>query len=189
MAIVTQAAFSTGEKHHPPPAHRHTAGGQEGQALVYVAGAVPHGSGTQHPGRQGPDKPVRNAAVPVTGPGEVSIAVRAVQGLDMIQLQGSGLAPDTTYTVSARHDHDRLPLLSFTTDAKGWLAQALAFTKFLDVYTQPASRPAPAAQCTNGLGPEAAGGPRHGHDVLDLLPNRLPTQARPQVAGTGRRYG
>jgi len=78
---------------------------------------------------------VRNAAVPVTGPGEVSITVRAVQGLDMIQLQGSGLAPNTTYTVSARHDHDRLPLQSVTTDAKGGLAQALAFTKFLDVYT------------------------------------------------------
>ncbi len=73
---------------------------------------------------------------PVTGPGKVSTAVRAVQGLDAIQLQGSGLAPDTTYAVSgARHDHDRLPLLSFTTDAKAGLAQALAFTKFLGVYT------------------------------------------------------
>jgi len=71
---------------------------------------------------------------PVTGPGKVSTAVRAVQGLDAIQLQGSGLAPDTTYAVSARHDHDRLPLLSFTTDAKAGLAQALAFTKFLGVY-------------------------------------------------------
>ncbi len=72
---------------------------------------------------------------PLTGPGKVSTAVRAVQGLDAIQLQGSGLAPDTTYAVSARHDHDRLPLLSFTTDAKGGLAQALAFTKFLGVHT------------------------------------------------------
>jgi len=35
--------------------------GQEGQALVYVAGAVPQGPGTQNLGRQGLDQPVRNA--------------------------------------------------------------------------------------------------------------------------------
>jgi len=107
--------------------------------------------------------------------------VRAVQGLDAIQLQGSGLAPNTTCAMSARHDHDRLPLLSFTTDAKGGLAQALAFTKFLGVHTLTSVQARPAAQCTNGLAPEAAEGPRHGHDVLDLLSNRLPTQiaARP----------
>ena len=29
-----------------------------------------------------------------------------------------------------------------------------------------------------GLAPEGAGGPRQGHDALDLFPNRLATQAR-----------
>jgi len=28
-----------------------------------------------------------------------------------------------------------------------------------------------------------------GHDALDLFPQRLPPQARPQIPGTSRRYG
>lgn len=108
--------------------------GQEGQALVYVAGAVPSGTGTQNLGRQGLDQPVRNATAAVTGPGEVGVTVRGVKGLDMIELQGRGLTPDTTYTAYARRGTDEVPLLSFTTDEKGGLAQALAFVKFLGVY-------------------------------------------------------
>ncbi len=45
----------------------------------------------------------------------------------------------------------------------------------------------PARITTDGAGclaPEAAGGPRQGHDALDLFLDRLPTQARPQVAET-----
>ncbi|KQU69688.1 hypothetical protein ASD62_03255 [Phycicoccus sp. Root563] len=108
--------------------------GQEGQALVYVAGAVPSGPGTQHLTRQGLDQPVRNADAAVAGPGKVAVTVRAVAGLDMVQLQGSGLTPNTTYTASARHADDLIPLLSFTADATGALPQALAFVKFLGVY-------------------------------------------------------
>ncbi len=108
--------------------------GQEGQALVYVAGAVPSGAGTQNLGRQGLDQPVRNAAATVTGPGGVQVTVRGVKGLDMVELQGHDLAPNTTYTASARHGHDQIPLLTFTTDATGSLPQALAFVKFLGVY-------------------------------------------------------
>lgn len=52
----------------------------------------------------------------------------------MVQLQGSGLTPNATYTASARHGGDRMPLLSFTADATGAVPQALAFTKFLGVY-------------------------------------------------------
>lgn len=107
--------------------------GQEGQALVYVASAVPNGNGRQHLGRQGSDLPVRNAAA-TSGPGKAELTVRQVKGLDMVQLQGSGLTPNATYTASARHGHDRIPLLSFNADAAGAVPQALAFTKFLGVY-------------------------------------------------------
>ena len=109
--------------------------GQEGQALVYVAGAVPNGNGRQHLGRQGLDLPVCNAAATVTsGPGKAEVTVRQVKGVDMIQLQGSGLTPNATYTASARHGDDRIPLLSFTAGATGAVPQALAFSKFLGVY-------------------------------------------------------
>ncbi len=109
--------------------------GQEGQALVYVAGAVPSGNGTQHLTRQGLDQPVRNADATVTaGPGKVGVTVRAVAGLDMVQLQGSGLTPGATYHVSARHGDDQLPLLDITADAKGAVPQTLAFMKFLGTY-------------------------------------------------------
>lgn len=109
--------------------------GQEGQALVYVAGAVPHGAGTQHLTRQGLDQPVRNAPAQVTaGPGKVGLTVRTVAGLDMVQLQGSGLSPGATYRVSAKHDDTRLPLLDITADSTGAVPQALAFMKFLGIY-------------------------------------------------------
>ena len=118
--------------------------GQEGQALVYVAGAVPQGPGTQNLGRQGLDQPVRNASATVTaGPGHVEVTVRGVKGLDMVQLQGSGLTPNTSYTAYAARGKDQVPLVSFTTDAKGGVPPTLAFVKFLGVYdiTQVQVRP------------------------------------------------
>lgn len=108
--------------------------GQEGQALVYVAGAVPSGDGTQNLTRQGLDQPVANVAADVTGPGAVAVTVRGVKGLDMVQFQGHDLTPNTTYTASARHGRAQLPLLSFTADAAGAVPPALAFVKFLGVY-------------------------------------------------------
>jgi len=39
------------------------------------------------------------------------------------------------------------------------------------------------------LAPGAAGGPRQGHDALDLFMSGLPTQVRPRVGGFSRRYG
>ena len=109
--------------------------GQEGQALVYVADAVPQGPGTQNLGRQGLGQPVRNAGATVTaGPGHVQVTVRGVKGLDMVQLQGSGLTSNTTYTAYAARGNDQVPLMSFTTDAKGGVPPTLAFVTFLGVY-------------------------------------------------------
>jgi len=109
--------------------------GQEGQALVYVASAVPQGPGTQHLGRQGLDQPVRNADATVTsGPGRVHVTVRGVKGLDMVELQGSGLTPHASCTAYAARGDDQVPLVSFVADAKGKAPQVLAFVKFLGVY-------------------------------------------------------
>ena len=105
--------------------------GQEGQALVYVAGAVPQGPGTENLGRQGLDQPVRNADASISpGPGHVQVTVRGVKGLDMVQLHGTGLTPNAAYTAYAAHGDDQVPLVSFSADAKGAVPQALAFVKF-----------------------------------------------------------
>ena len=109
--------------------------GQEGQALVYVAGAVRSGSGTQHLGRQGLDQRVENANVSVEqSAGSAQITVREVKGTDMFQLSGQGLRPDAVYTAYGRRTGTLVPILSFRTDSKGGIPQALAFLRFFGVY-------------------------------------------------------
>jgi len=110
--------------------------GQEGQALVYVADAVPTGTGMQHLTRQGLGQQVVDAPALVDGPGKVLATVRAVSGLDMLELSGRGLNADTRYTAYGRlSDHSgEIPLLSFSTDAMGAQPQALAFMQFFGVY-------------------------------------------------------
>lgn len=109
--------------------------GQEGQALVYVAGAVPSRGGRQHLGRQGLDQKVENAPATVeASPGKVEVTVRQVKGTDMVEVQASGLTPSTTYTAYGRRNGELVPLLSFTADEKGKVAQALAFLRFFGVY-------------------------------------------------------
>ncbi|WP_283561957.1 beta-propeller fold lactonase family protein [Paenarthrobacter sp. PH39-S1] len=108
--------------------------GQEGQALVYVANAVPTGTGSEHLTRQGLDQPVENAEIKVDGPGEAHLTVRAVDGLDMIEIEGQGLTPNTRYTASVDDAGEPVPLLSFTTDPAGTKPQALAYVQFLGVH-------------------------------------------------------
>ncbi|GAC1495515.1 MAG: beta-propeller fold lactonase family protein [Pseudarthrobacter sp.] len=108
--------------------------GQEGQALVYVANAVPTGAGAEHLTRQGLDQRVENTDIKVDGPGHAHLTVRAVDGLDMIQIEGQGLTPNTRYTASVDHAGQQVPLLSFTTDPTGTEPQAVAYVQFLGVY-------------------------------------------------------
>jgi len=109
--------------------------GQEGQALVYVAGAVPSGDGRQHLGRQGLGKRVENAAATVElSPGAVHVTTREVDGTDMVELSGSGLTKSTSYTAYGRRDGQLVPLLSFKADGNGSVQQALAFLRFFGVY-------------------------------------------------------
>jgi YVTN family beta-propeller protein len=120
--------------------------GQEGQALVYVADAVPSGPGTQGLTRQGLGERVVNAPAVVSGPGKALVTVRQVDGLDMVEISAAHLSPLSRYTAYGRHgDDDRIPLLTFATDDKGAVPQALAFTQFFGVYDPKAVVVRPAA--------------------------------------------
>jgi len=52
----------------------------------------------------------------------------------MVELQGSGLTPNASYTAYAARGDDQVPLVSFVADGKGKAPQVLAFVKFLGVY-------------------------------------------------------
>ncbi|KAH8808831.1 nitrous oxide reductase [Xylogone sp. PMI_703] len=119
--------------------------GQESQALIYVAGAVTSGDGTQNLGRQGLDMPpVENKIIPVRGTkgGSALLTVRETNGLDMVQLIGRNLEVNTTYVMSASCHGCKgaqVPLLRFTgnpdkTDGCATAPQVLGFFLFMDVY-------------------------------------------------------
>lgn len=126
--------------------------GQEGQALIYVANAVPDRDGTQGLMQQGlMDKPALNQLVMVVGPNGTSdsasaatalITVRPQQGLDMFQIIGRNLELNVTYTASAvceKCGGVRIPLVDFmatipTSGGCGTAPQVLAFFKFTGVY-------------------------------------------------------
>ncbi len=109
--------------------------GQEGQALVYVAGAVTSGTGVQHLRRQGLGLRVQNTqAVVEQSPGTAAVTVRQVAGTDMVQVEAKGLTPKTTYTAYGRRDGKLVPLLSFRSNEKGGVPQALAFVRFFGIY-------------------------------------------------------
>jgi YVTN family beta-propeller protein len=117
--------------------------GQEGQALVYVSGAVPEGSSASDGGGAAGTQPLMlgmqgikqqaplNARIAVTAlpgapeGGEALLTVRELSGVDMIQLIGRRLRFNATYTFSAqltaelaacprRARRPRVPLLDFT---------------------------------------------------------------------------
>lgn len=118
--------------------------GQEGQALIYVAGAVPSGPGTQNLGRQGLGNKIENRVFPIASSGNASalLTVREVAGLDMVQFIGRHLDGNTTYLASASCYSCKgvsIPLLKFhgtypigmgCTSA----GQVLGFMLFLGVY-------------------------------------------------------
>jgi len=117
--------------------------GQEGQSLVYVAGAVTSGDGTQNLGRQGLGHRVENKVISVGGTkdGIALVTVRAVDGLDMVQFIGNGLKENTTYVASAsccECDGTQIPLLQFsgmpTKTGCAVAPQVLGFFQFFGVY-------------------------------------------------------
>lgn len=104
--------------------------GQEGQALVFVAGAVPSSTNrstyTANLGRQGLSERVESVLVlvlsnanPSTATnGSALITVRQLPGLDMLQVIGRHLRANVTYTVSAS------PMISPMRQG-GWLGEWL----------------------------------------------------------------
>lgn len=114
--------------------------GQESQALVYVANAVPSGSGLQNLGTQGLGLAVENRHIDVAGGGSVLLTVRELPGLEMVQIIAHGLKKNTTYTVFADtvRGNVTVPLLDFVptlVEASCVGApQTLAFVKFFGVY-------------------------------------------------------
>lgn len=117
--------------------------GQEGNSLIYVAGAATTGDGTQNLGRQGLGRRVENKAIPVGGTvnGSALVTVRAVDGLDMVQYIGNGLKENVTYVASASCygcNGTQIPFLHFSgkPTAKGCAVapQVLGFFRFFGVY-------------------------------------------------------
>lgn len=137
----------------PPKVIKTVNVGQEGQALIYVSGAVSDASnGTQNLGKQGlfnkpalnkllietsspSSKYTSNGSPPPTG----LVTVRPESGLDMLQIIGRNLRLNTTYTVSAKIANSLIPLVDFNATSPtghgcGTAPQVLAFMKFIGVY-------------------------------------------------------
>jgi YVTN family beta-propeller protein len=110
--------------------------GQDPMALVYVAGAVPHGDGRRGLTRQGLGRPIENLTVEIRGvPGRATLTVRKLDGFDQLVLNARGLPKNRTLTLEGvRASGKATPLFSIEANARGSVDQALAYTRFLDVY-------------------------------------------------------
>ncbi|KIX98043.1 uncharacterized protein Z520_06122 [Fonsecaea multimorphosa CBS 102226] len=136
--------------------------GQEGQALIYVANAVPQGDGTANLGTQGlsPTAALNKIVDIITpklqpGSGEAMmpmpasnktptalVTIRSLGGLDMVQVIGRNIKLNTSYTMSAtcqQCNGGQVPLLSFNATMKspdgcGTAPQVLSFFKWYGVW-------------------------------------------------------
>jgi len=121
--------------------------GQESQALVFVAGAVPSPhTGTENLGQQGLGKRVENRLISVTNSTKATalFTVRELDGLDMFQVIGRSLEINQTYVATAECNGcngARLQVVSFkaTTPIVGELGcavapQVLSFLPFFKNY-------------------------------------------------------
>jgi hypothetical protein len=110
--------------------------GQDPMALVYVANAVPQGSGRQGLTRQGLNRPVKNLTVRTQGVrGTASLTVRRLDDTDQLVLNARGLPPGGNVTLSGvRPGGATTPLFTVTANATGDVDQALSYTDFERVY-------------------------------------------------------
>jgi YVTN family beta-propeller protein len=118
--------------------------GQDPMALVYVANAVPQGSGRQGLARQGLNRPVENLAVRTQGVrGAASVTVRQLGDTDQLVFNARGLPPKRNFTLSGvRPDGATIPLFTVTANASGDVDQALSYTDFMSVYDHAVLTPA-----------------------------------------------
>jgi YVTN family beta-propeller protein len=112
--------------------------GQDPQALVYVADAVPTGSGRQRLGRQGLGRRVQTMPVSIrgaAGQAKAKVTVREVDALDELDFTASGLPPKSTFTAfGVRADGQATSLRELSADPKGAVDEALAFARFFGIY-------------------------------------------------------
>lgn len=110
--------------------------GQDPMALVYVANAVPAGSGRRGLSRQGLGQPVENMPVDVgRTSGSGVLTIRRLDGIDQLVFNGRGLPARGTFTVEGvRPDGTVSPLFSVRASARGTVDQALAYTDFFGVF-------------------------------------------------------
>jgi YVTN family beta-propeller protein len=118
--------------------------GQDPMALVYVANAVPTGSGRRGLSRQGLGQPVQTMPVQVGGTsGSAALTVRRLQGIDQLVFNARGLRTRATFTVEGvRSDGTVAPLFTVRASASGTVDQAVAYTDFFGVYRQVSLVPA-----------------------------------------------
>jgi YVTN family beta-propeller protein len=118
--------------------------GQDPMALVYVANAVPQGSGRQGLTGQGLNQPVENLAIQTQGvPGTATLTVRQLDDTDQLVLNARGLPPNRNVTLSGvRPDGETIPLFTVTANALGNVDQALSYTDFISVYPRAVLTPA-----------------------------------------------
>ncbi|MDQ3808981.1 MAG: hypothetical protein M3336_01695 [Chloroflexota bacterium] len=107
--------------------------GQEPQALVYVANAVPQGDGRAGLTHQGLDKRIVTRDLAVAG-GVVRVTVREVDTLDQIQVVARGLPANTAFSAQLANPGQTTAIRRFTTNAQG-AAEFFAFSKFFDAFT------------------------------------------------------
>jgi len=112
--------------------------GQDPMALVYVANAVPTGSGRRGLSRQGLGEPVQTMPVLARGtPCSAALTVRRLKAIDQLVLNATGLRARATLTVEGvKPDASVAPLYSVRASASGTVDQALAYTDFFGVYRQ-----------------------------------------------------
>jgi len=104
--------------------------GQSPMALVYVARATP-GTTTANLGQQGLGMQVENLPIDVQGAtGTGTAQIRALPGLDEIDVDVRQLPPNTAFTVYATRGQDTTALLSATSDSMGDIPEALAYVDF-----------------------------------------------------------
>jgi YVTN family beta-propeller protein len=108
--------------------------GQDPQALVYVAGADPEGSGKSNLTQQGIGKRIENFDLEVRGvqSGSGTASIREVMGLEEIDVAANGLPANQAFTVYASDGENEVALMEATSNGEGMIPEALAFTKFFD---------------------------------------------------------
>jgi YVTN family beta-propeller protein len=108
--------------------------GQDPQALVYVAGADPGGSGQSNLTQQGLGKRVENFEVEVGGveSGSGTAQVREVMGLEEIDVAARDPPANQMLTVYASDGINEVAIMDATSNGEGMIPEALAFTKFFD---------------------------------------------------------